>query len=63
VQAYRVSLLDPQMRIEAREDIEADTDEAAISAARKIFEERQFYAGFEVWDGPRMVHRERAVTP
>jgi len=39
------------------------SDAAALAQARKLFEERKDkYAGFEIWDRARFVHRFPAET-
>jgi hypothetical protein len=55
---YRLFYLSPIGRIQAAEIIEADSDENAIQEAERRFAQRQDYpASYELWTGPRLVHR------
>jgi hypothetical protein len=55
---YRLFYLSPIGRIQAAEIIEADSDENAIREAERRFAQRQDYpASYELWSGPRLVHR------
>ncbi|HUK59704.1 MAG TPA: hypothetical protein VLV50_10780 [Stellaceae bacterium] len=57
---YRVYWLDRLHRIVARMEIEERSDADAIEAAQSVFERERdtAYAGFEIWERTRMVHRE-----
>jgi hypothetical protein len=51
-------LLEGRGRIVAREEYEAVDDADAVVKARALFAARPHFAGFEVWDLGRVVHRE-----
>ncbi len=56
---FRIFLLNQAGRIEMREEIEAETDEAAIAFARDLFKRHPVCAGFEIWQRARVVHKEQ----
>jgi hypothetical protein len=56
---YRIYYLTGLGRIQTAYVVEADSDEKAIREADHRFAERQDYpSGYELWDGPRLVHRK-----
>jgi hypothetical protein len=55
---YRCYLVDKKDRFAAVEDIEAETDHAAIEAARRVMAERPRKTAFELWELGRQVHIE-----
>jgi hypothetical protein len=60
---YRCYLLDGSDRIVAAEDLEIETDEAALALARRLCVERRSYA-FELWQGRERVFKEtRGAAP
>jgi hypothetical protein len=60
---YRCYLLDGSDKIVAVEDIEIDTGEAALAAARQLCAGRRSFA-FELWQGRERVFKEtRGATP
>ena len=57
---YRFYLLSASKGIVAREEFEADDDEAAITIARQLYNScSDLGSGFEVWCGVRLVFPER----
>ena len=56
---YRVHFYDHGDDIRVSHDIERDDDEAAIAAAYELNVLPHMSAGFEVWEGDRLVHRHR----
>jgi hypothetical protein len=60
---FRVFLLNGAGRIEVREEIEAPSDEAAISIGQALLKRHPVCAGFEIWDRTRIVHKELHEQP
>jgi hypothetical protein len=58
VRDYRMFLLDERGHILAREEYAAADDADSVAKARELFAARPHFAGFEVWDLGRVVHRE-----
>jgi hypothetical protein len=55
---FRVFLLNRSGHIEMREEVEAETDEAAIAIGKDLLRRNPIYAGLEIWDRKRVVHKE-----
>ena len=55
---YRVHFVDHGENIYSVRDVEHDSDEEAIAAARRRYS-RSIGAGFDIWEGERLVHRHR----
>ena len=55
---YRVHFVDHGDNIYLSQDIERLTDEEAIAAVHRI-NSAAIGAGFEIWEGDRLVHRHR----
>jgi hypothetical protein len=59
---YRCYLLDGSDKIVAVEDLEIDTVEAALAAARRLCADRLSYA-FELWQGRERMFKEARGAP
>jgi hypothetical protein len=55
---FRVFLLDRSGRIEMHEEIEAETDEAAVAIGKDLLRRHPICVGLEIWDKKRVVHKE-----
>jgi len=61
---YRLYFLNAGRHIAAREEFEADSDEAAIASARRRYNARSdFSSGFELWCGDRRLVPNRDEGP
>lgn len=58
---YRCYLLDGSARIVAFDDIEANTLDEALAAARRLLAERQS-SGLELWLGRERLHKEGRIA-
>jgi len=56
---YRVEFVDHSNNARAVERIDRATDAEATEAAHKMNVTAFFIAGFDVWEGDRLVHRHR----
>lgn len=56
--AYRIQYLDHGGNIYATEQVEHDDEQAMIRELRQR-QEHRIGAGFDVWDGDRLVYRHR----
>ncbi len=59
---YWCKFFDTRGRVAGAERMEAPDDAQVIVKARLIYTQ-SFGSGCEIWDGKRLVHRERAVLP
>jgi hypothetical protein len=59
--SYRLYFISAADRILAAENFEADSDEAAIGAARRAAA-ASHEAGFELWQGSRFILKEVPAT-
>jgi hypothetical protein len=55
---YRCYLLASHGRLRAGEDIDSDTDAAAVELGRQILAHRTHYQAFEIWKRERCIHTE-----
>jgi hypothetical protein len=56
--AYRCFFLNLRSAVAAVEIIEAENDDDALRLALSVFREQGQFAGFEVWDRGRRLHRQ-----
>ena len=56
---FRVFYFTRLGRIQSADILDLETDQAAIEAANRLFAARTDYlAGYELWEGTRLVHRK-----
>jgi hypothetical protein len=55
---YRIFVLNRAGRIEFHDEVEAASDQAAISLGEALFQRHPVCAGFEIWQLTRLVHKE-----
>ncbi|HUK57667.1 MAG TPA: hypothetical protein VLV50_00445 [Stellaceae bacterium] len=60
---FRIFLLNRAGRIEFHEEVEAPSDQAAISLGEALFRRYPACAGLEVWELTRLVHKELHQDP
>lgn len=60
---YRCYFLSPTNAIKDVAEFECVDDRAALREAHRLLEERDYYPGFELWEGPHIIHSHFAKTP
>ena len=57
---YRVHFVDHGNNVFRTEEVEHEDDETVIEQMHRSYGSSRIGAGFDIWDGERLVHRHRS---